>query len=104
MKDQGASSGPFEFSEVFTVAVRRVLPQMLSKRLSYSFDVRGPEVVVAADADAVGAGLHRLLCGALDLIDVGFLVLDAETCVTRSGKLYVCVKAGGTGRVASQQR
>jgi CheY-like chemotaxis protein len=104
MKDQKESSGPFEFSEVFTVAVRRVLPQILSKRLSHSFDVRGPEVFVASDADAVGAGLHRLLLGALDLIDVGFLVLDAETCVTRSGKLYICVKAGGTGRVASQQR
>jgi len=104
MKDQSESSEPFEFSEVFTVAVRRVLPQILSRHLSHSFDVRGPEVVVSSDAAAVGAGLHRLLCAAIDLIDVGFLVIDAESSVIRSGKLDICVKAGGTGRLASQQR
>jgi hypothetical protein len=103
MNEQGDSTSLFEFSEVFTVAVRRILPLILAKGLSHSFDVRGPEVVVSADPDAVAAGLHRLLRGALDLIDVGFLVLDAETCMTRSGKCYVSAKIGGTGRVASNE-
>jgi CheY-like chemotaxis protein len=99
-----SATGPFDFSELFTVAVRRVLPQILAKGLSHSFDVRGPEVVTSAEPGAVAAGLHRLLLAVLDLIDAGFLVLDAETGATRLGKCYVSVKLGGTGRIASQQR
>ena len=94
----------FDFAELFTCGVRHAVPLALAKKLSYSFDLRGPQVALAGDATAMKCSLHRLLCGLVDLVDVGFLVFYAETQLVRPGKCLVTVKAAGTGMLASDTR
>lgn len=94
----------FDFGELFTHSVRRVVPLLLEKKLACSFDCRGPRVMVRGDANAVRRSLHRLMCGLVDLLDVGFAVLHAETQLTRPGKCAIAVKLAGAGLVASNGR
>lgn len=93
-----------ELSELFTDAVRRVAPLAQEKKLACSFDWRGPGPVARCDAAAMQSSLHRLLCAALDLVEVGFLVFYAETRLLRPRKCQLIVKAAGTGLLASEAR
>lgn len=94
----------FELGELFTGAVRHVVPLALVKKLTYSFDVHGPQARLSGDAVAMKCGLHRLLCGAIDLVDVGFLVFYAQAQVVQPGKCLVGVRAAGTGLLAGDSR
>lgn len=93
-----------ELSGLFTDAVRRVAPLAQEKKLACSFDWRGPGTVARCDAAAMQSSLHRLLCAALDLVEVGFLVFYAETRLLRPRKCQLVVKAAGTGLLASEAR
>lgn len=89
----------FDFSELFTGAARQVIPLLCRKGLAFSYDCRGETANVVGDMVSLRCGLHRMLCGALDLIDAGFVVIEAETRVLRS-KLVVSVRVAGSGLLA----
>ncbi|WP_119153392.1 response regulator [Caldimonas tepidiphila] len=91
---------PFDFSELFTSGVREMLPRLEARRLAFAFDCRGPQLTLPGDAVAMRCSLHRLLCGLAELIEVGFLVFDAETGRTPSGEAAARVRLAGTGLAA----
>jgi CheY-like chemotaxis protein len=90
----------FDAGELFTASVRRVVPLLFEKKLACSFDCRGPRVIVAGDPSAVRCSLHRLMCGLIDLVDVGFVVLHAHTRLRYPNKCALSVKLAATGMLA----
>lgn len=86
---------PFNLGELFTRAARQVLP--VAQHLSFSFDYRGPGVVVVGEPVEVHCGLHRLLLAAVDMLADGFVLFTAETVLRDSGGCSTLVQAAGTG-------
>ena len=86
----------FDFSEIFAGAVRQVLPQMTRKSLAMSFDCTMGDSIAIGDVTALRCSLHRLLRGALDLIDAGYLIVDAHIRRLRT-RMLVSVRIGGSG-------
>jgi CheY-like chemotaxis protein len=93
----------FDMGELFTVAVRRVMPYLHERKLASTFDVRGPRVIVRGDPADMQRALHRLMLGLADLVRIGFVVLQANMRLTRPGKCVVEVKLAGTGLLAPRQ-
>lgn len=93
----------FEFADLCTVAARHVLRVAARRQLAFSFDHRGPLPLVVGDPVAMRRSLHRLFCGAIEVIDSGFVALDAETRITRSGRCEVRVEAAGRGTMATPE-
>lgn len=89
------SAQPFNLGELFTRAARQVLP--VAQHLSFSFDYRGPGVVVQGDPIEVHCGLHRLLLAAVDMLSDGFVLFTAETALRPGGGCSTLVQAAGTG-------
>jgi len=87
----------FDVGELFTVAVRRAMPHLKDRKLAGAFDVRGPRVIVRADASAMQRAFHRLMLGLGDLVRVGFVVLQAETRIVRGARCVLELKLAGTG-------
>ncbi|HET9642814.1 MAG TPA: response regulator, partial [Burkholderiaceae bacterium] len=56
------------------------------------------------DPLAVQCAIYRLLCGALDLLKVGFLVFDGELKRSRSGRWIARIKAAGAGLLMDDER
>ena len=90
----------YDFGELCTQCVREVLPAAHAKGLGCSFDVRGPQVLPGSGASAMRRGLHRLLCATIDLLEQGFLVMQATPRCVRGGKCQLSVTVAGNGRVA----
>lgn len=95
---------PFDFAEIFTAGVRELLPRLQARKLAFAFDCRGPQLTLHGDAAALRADLHRLLAGLIDLVEVGILVLDAETGCMASGRVAARVRLAGTGLGASETK
>ena len=85
----------FNLGELFTRAARQVLP--VARHLSFSFDYRGPGVVVQGEPIEVHCGLHRLLLAAVDMLSDGFVLFTAETVMRTDGGCSTLVQAAGTG-------
>lgn len=94
----------FDFAELFTLAARHVLRAAGRRELAFSFDYRGLSPMVQGDPIAMRRGLHRLFCGAIDVLESGFIEIDAEARITGSGRCEVRVKAAGRGATATQER
>ena len=90
----------FDLCELVTVAVRQVAPLAQAKGVSFSFECRGAEPVLFGDAVALECALHRVLCGAVDLLHDGFLVFDVQVDSLRAGSHTLRLTAGGAGTVA----
>lgn len=90
-----------DFAEEYTAAVRRALRTEGSARHAVAFDFRGPPSLILADPVALQCALHRLLCGAMAVLDQGLLILDAEIRPSCSGRLSVRAQCGATGALAS---
>lgn len=86
---------PFNLGELFTRAARQVLP--VAQHLSFSFDYRGPGVVVEGEPIDVHCGLHRMLLAAVDMLSDGFVLFTAETVMQPDGGCSTLVQAAGTG-------
>lgn len=87
-----------DFSEVFTLAARQLVPALLSRFESFSFDYRGPRIAMPIDIDRLRRTLHRVLCGAIDCLQNGFVMFLAEAEV-QGKECRLTVTAAGTGRV-----
>lgn len=94
----------FDFAELFTRVTRQVVPQAMAGHLAYSFDFRGPSVIVEDDPVEVQCGIHRLLLGLVDIMASGFVMFSAEASLDDTGVCTVLIEAAGTGglREASQ--
>lgn len=93
---------PFNLGELFTRAARQVMP--VARHLSFSFDYRGPGVVVEGESIDVHCGLHRLLLGAVDMLADGFVLFTAETTLLPGGGCSTLVQAAGTGTLHGPAR
>ncbi|AKJ29628.1 response regulator [Caldimonas brevitalea] len=87
----------FDFAELFTLCVRQAVPLAASKQQSFGFDYRGPRVMLQGDATAMKRGIYRLLCGAVDLLETGFVVFTGSGRPHGHGTCEVTVTAAGTG-------
>ncbi len=90
----------FDFGELFTEAVRQVVPLAQRRRMPVAFDCRPPAVTLQTDPDAVHQALQRLFEGAIAAMDVGFLLIDAVPRLLRPGRCALTIKAGGAGLMA----
>jgi len=97
----GAARGPVpvDLGELFTRAVRQVVPVALDRGLSFSFDCRGPTLIVEDDPIQVHCGLHRLLLALVDLLQSGVVLFHAEATLEPSGASLLRVNAAGTGQL-----
>jgi CheY-like chemotaxis protein len=98
-----SDSGTFDLCELITTAVRQVVPQAHSRGMEFSNDCRGAEPVLVGDRIALECALHRVLCGAVDLLKSGLLVFDAQVEPLHGGWHTVRLTAGGAGIVAGEE-
>jgi CheY-like chemotaxis protein len=92
-----------DFAEVFTLAARQMLPVVASRGQSFSFDCRGPGVLVDIEAPRLRRALHRLLCGVADCLDSGFVMCLADTEI-REGQCTLTLTLAGAGRLVAPTR
>ena len=91
----------FELAELFTRAVREVMPAVLAKRESASFDYSGPSLVLNADAIALHSAFYRLLYGLVDVMGAGFTLFAARATPQPDGDYLVEVNAAGAADLVS---
>ncbi len=94
----------FDLQECFTRAVRDVLPLMVRKGQVVCFDCSDEPVVVEADEVGLRSALYRLMAGLADVIEQGFVVLNAEVHTDAHGAAVLTMTAGGTGELAPVAR
>jgi CheY-like chemotaxis protein len=87
-----------DFSEVFTLAARHVVPSVLSRFESFSFDYRGPRIAIDIELDRLRRTLHRILCGAVDCLQSGFVMFLAEAEI-QGDACRLSVTAAGSGHL-----
>jgi CheY-like chemotaxis protein len=85
-----------DFSEMFTLAARQVVPAVLLKSQSFFFDYRGPRINVPIGVPQLRRTLHRILCGAIDCLRSGFVMFIAEAELQGEG-CKLTVTAAGSG-------
>ncbi|MCW7536710.1 response regulator [Aquabacterium sp. A7-Y] len=86
----------FDFAEVFTTGARYAFASALKRRQSLSFDYHGPLVTLQGDEVQMQCAIHRLLCGAGDVLAEGFVMLHARVTLN-DAESVVLISAGGTG-------
>lgn len=94
----------FDIAEMFVHASREAWRNDRHRNLTICFDYRGPSPIILGDHERAYQGLRRLLSGAAQMIDVGFLEFDGEARLTSSGAVELCIKAVGCGSVAGESR
>ena len=96
---QGASTAraavEFRALETLTRAAREVLPLMTAKAQPLSFDAEGPELLLHGDEVALHSALYRLMCGAVDLMDNGIVMVSARSVSGESGTQALTVNVAG---------
>ena len=65
----------FDFVECLTHSARLVVPRIAGRELAFTFDVDVPSLPVQGDAEIAERSLHRLMQGALGLIDAELLAI-----------------------------
>lgn len=92
----------FDFAEVFTVAVRHVVPLARARGLSFAFDCQTAGFDLKGDPSAAQGALHRLFLELLGLIQSGSLVISAKAVQGQTGQ-YLCIHAAGVGGIRAQE-
>ncbi len=90
----------FDFGDLFTAEVRKVMPLARQRKLPIAFDCRPPSTTLVTDPMAASQALGRLLHAVLELVDVGFFAFDAVAQPMLPGRCTIAVKLAGTGLVA----
>lgn len=90
----------FDFAECLTRSARLVVPRIAERGLAFTFDVDVPSLTVQGDIDVAERSLHRLLQGALGLIDAGLLAILGSV----SDKGMPTVRITGAGALLGGQR
>lgn len=90
----------FDFPELFTKSARQILPIVLARKLSFSFDCSSATVHIRREDEPFRAALHRLFLGTIELAGTGFVSFTATSRTTTEGMVEVCVSAGCVGELA----
>ncbi len=85
----------FSLLDTLTRAAREVLPLMTARHQQLSFDAEGPELVLVGDEVALHSAFYRLMCGALDLMDSGIVMVAARSVADESGTQALTVNVAG---------
>lgn len=93
-----------DFAEFFTRSARQVVPAAWRRGLLFLFDYRGPFIDVRIDEHALAASLQRLQLAALDLLDDGFVFLNAQADWSDAGFADLAISVAGTGERVSGER
>jgi len=93
-----------DLAEFFTDSARDVAAVARERGLLILFDYRGPFVDIDVSENELRLSLRRLESAALELLDDGFLVLNAQTDWSDSGVADVAVSVAGTGGRADDSR
>lgn len=88
---------PFDLAEVFTRVVQQLMPAITARNLAFSFDYRGPSLIVDGDMVELQCGLHRMMVGLLDIMASGFVMFVAEARNDDAGGCSVAIEAAGSG-------
>lgn len=91
----------FDFAEVFTVAVRHVVPLARNRGLSFAFDCQTEGLMLKGAPAAAQGGLHRIFVELLELVHSGSLVISAKAEHGESLRSLL-VRAAGVGNVPGQ--
>ncbi len=100
MSEDDWNDDAIHFNELFAVAARQVLRAAWRRPVDLSFDCKGPPLVLRTDEVQLRCALHRLLRGAVDVLEAGHLVLEASTRSTSNGRVEITVTAAGKGSLA----
>ncbi|WKB50843.1 response regulator [Eleftheria terrae] len=87
----------FDFADVFTAGARHILGAVRSKGQAFSFDYRGPLVRMEGDAVQMQCAIHRLLCGAAEVVSGGFVYLNATVAAQSAERVGIQMAIGGAG-------
>jgi CheY-like chemotaxis protein len=91
----------FEFGELFTGSVRRMVPRLDDRRLRLLFDYEGPQISVQADASQWDQGLRRVFDGAIAMLQEGFVLLTARVDDGARARCRISVAAAASGSFTS---
>jgi len=94
----------FRFLDTLTQAARTVLPLLTARRQQLSFDGEGPELVLYGDQLAMHSAFYRLMCGALDLMGIGIVMVAARSVEEEGGTQALTVIVAGSGRLEAPSR
>jgi len=94
----------FRFLDTLTRAAREVLPLMTARGQQLSFDGEGPELVLRGDEVALHSAFYRLMCGAVDLIGNGLVMVVARSLAQEDGPQALTVNVAGSGRLEAPSR
>lgn len=89
----------FRFLDALTHAARRVLPLLTANHQQLAFDGEGPELVLCGDELALKSDFYRLMCGALDLMGSGIVMVAARSVATETGTQLLTVNVAGSARL-----
>ncbi|WP_046115520.1 response regulator [Aquincola tertiaricarbonis] len=90
----------FDFAECLTHSARMVAPRIVAQQLACTFDLEVVTLRVHGDADPVVRCLHRLLLGALDLLDAGLISVLGSV----DDKGFPTLRVTGAGAAARGDR
>lgn len=89
----------FDFGELFTGSVRRLMPLVRERRLRLVFDYEGEPVVLRGEASQWEQALQRVFAAAVEVLHDGFVLLTAQ--VHRPGRgCRIAVAAALSGQFA----
>jgi len=88
----------FRLLDTLTKAARKVLPLLTANHQQLSFDGEGPELVVCADELDLQSDFYRLMCGALELMGQGIVMVAASSVADELGTQKLTVNVAGSDR------
>ena len=89
----------FRVLDTLTQAARKVLPLLMANHQQLSFDGEGPELVLCGDELALQSDFYRLMCGALELMGNGIVIVAAQSVADESGTQALTINVAGSGRL-----
>lgn len=91
-----------DFGEVFTIAVRHVVPLARHRGLSFAFDCQVKGLRYKGHPAHLQGGLHRLLLELVSLVRTGSLVISAKAVGSEEAP-RICIHVAGVGLTASAE-
>lgn len=89
-----------DFGDVFTIAVRHVVPLARRRRLSFAFDCQCKGLRFTADPVTLQGGLHRLFLELVGLMRGGSLLISAKA-ADSEGLPRIRIHVAGVGPIGS---
>ncbi len=89
----------FKIFDILTKATRELLVSVGTNRQQISYDADGPELVLYGDEVAMHSAFYRLICGALDLMGNGIVMVAADSSEKQTGGHSLTINIAGSERI-----